>query len=195
MIRPTDPKPSDFFQFVEHHCRLDEKAGIALHSKIREQAYKKGDILVEEGKICNKIYFLNIGLVKTLLTTDSREFTMRFFSEGNVFSVLDSFIQQKPSVCDIVALEDSTVSYILHNDLQTLCQEYHQIETFYRKLLSMAVIEMMSRVGHSLEETGVVAYNRFLKDQGHLLQRISLADLASYLGITQVSLSRIRRIK
>jgi len=195
MINDADPKPSDFIQFVELHCQLDEKAGIVLRSKIREQAYKKGDILVEKGKICNKIYFLNTGLVKTLFSTDSREFIMRFFSEGNVFSVLDSFIEQKPSIYDIVALEDSTVSYILYDDLQTLCHEYHQIETFYRKLLSMAVIEMMSRVGHSLEETGIVAYNRFLKNQGHLLQRISLADMASYLGITQVSLSRIRRVK
>lgn len=195
MINETNPKPSDLFQFVQLHCQLDKEAGGALYSVIRKNVYEKGDKILNEGSVCNKIFFLEKGLVKTLFTTDSREFIMRFFSEGNVFSVLDSFIEQKPSIYDVVALEDSTVSFILYDDLQTLCNEYHQIETFYRKLLSMAVIEMMNRVIHSLEETALVAYNRFLKNQGHLLQRISLADLASYLGITQVSLSRIRKVR
>ncbi|MFC4163472.1 hypothetical protein ACFOWU_07410 [Epilithonimonas zeae] len=48
MISPTDPKPSDFFQFVERHVHLDEKAGSALHSKTREQAYKKGEIFYQK---------------------------------------------------------------------------------------------------------------------------------------------------
>ncbi|WP_312176963.1 Crp/Fnr family transcriptional regulator [Chryseobacterium sp.] len=195
MINDANPRPSDFFQFVQSHCNLDEEAGSVLHSVIRRKVYEKGDKIVNEGSVCNKIFFLEKGLVKTLFTKDSREFIMRFFSEGNVFSVLDSFIEQKPSHYEIVALENSKVSYILYDDLHALCSSYHQIETFYRKLLSMAVIEMMNRVGRSLEETGIVAYNKFIKNQGHLLQRISLADLASFLGITQVSLSRIRAMK
>lgn len=195
MFNDTHPKPSDFLQFVQSNCHLDEEAGSALDSVIRKKVYEKGDKIVNEGSVCNKIFFLEKGLVKTLFTTDSREFIMRFFSEGNVFSVLDSFIEQQPSHYQIAALEDCRVSYILYEDLQMLCIKYHQIETFYRKLLSMAVIEMMNRVGRSLEETGIVAYNKFIQNQGYLLQRISLADLASYLGITQVSLSRIRAVK
>lgn len=193
MINASHPTSENLLQFIEFQGPLSKDAYIALRSRIKEQTYKKGEHVVNEGSVCKKIFFLNTGLVKTLFTADARDFIMRFFPEGHVFSVLDSFIEQKPSIYRITALEYSTVSYILYEDLQKLCSEHHQIETFYRKLLSMAVVEMMSRVGHSLEETGVVAYNRFIKDQGHLLQRISLADLASYLGITQVSLSRIRR--
>ena len=163
-----------------------------LNQKSPQNPLKKGDIIVKKGRICDKIFFLEYGLVKTLFTSDSREYIMRFFSEANIFSVLDSFIEQKLSNYEIVALEDTAVSCISYKDLQLLCAKYHEIETFYRKLLSMAVIEMMNRIGRSLEETGIVAYNKFLKNQGYLLQRISLADLASYLGITQVSLSRIR---
>lgn len=195
MINYTETRPSDLLRFIALHCQLDEEARTAMNSVIREKVYKKGDKIIREGTVCNKIFFLETGLVKTLFRTDSREYIMRFFSESNVFSVLDSFLEQKPSQYEIVALEDSTVSYILYDDLQTLCSKYHHVETFYRKLLSMAVIEMMNRVGRSLEETGIIAYNRFIQNQGHLLQRISLADLASYLGITQVSLSRIRSIK
>ncbi|MFC1225777.1 hypothetical protein ACFE6N_18385 [Pedobacter sp. BG31] len=54
---------------------------------------------------------------------------------------------------------------------------------------------MMERIGGTLEEKAQIAYHKFLQAHGPLLQRISLADLASYLGITQVSLSRIRAMK
>lgn len=192
MTNFSNHNPPDFVQFVHVHFNVNNEALLEFKSKITSKSFKKGDIIVKKGRICDKIFFLEYGLVKTLFTSDSREYIMRFFSEANIFSVLDSFIEQKPSNYEIVALEDTAVSCISYKDLQLLCAKYHQIETFYRKLLSMAVIEMMNRIGRSLEETGIVAYNKFLKNQGYLLQRISLADLASYLGITQVSLSRIR---
>ncbi|WP_293939138.1 Crp/Fnr family transcriptional regulator [Sphingobacterium sp. UBA5996] len=192
MTNFSNHNPPDFVQFVHVHFNVNNEALLEFKSKITSKSFKKGDIIVKKGRICDKIFFLEYGLVKTLFTSDSREYIMRFFSEANIFSVLDSFIEQKPSNYEIVALEDTAVSCISYKDLQLLCAKYHQIETFYRKLLSMAVIEMMTRIGRSLEETGIVAYNKFLKNQGYLLQRISLADLASYLGITQVSLSRIR---
>ncbi|WP_312364774.1 Crp/Fnr family transcriptional regulator [Sphingobacterium sp.] len=192
MTNFSNHNPPDFVQFVNVHFNVNNEALLEFKSKITSKSFKKGDIVVKKGRICDKIFFLEYGLVKTLFTSDSREYIMRFFSEANIFSVLDSFIEQKLSNYEIVALEDTAVSCISYKDLQLLCAKYHEIETFYRKLLSMAVIEMMNRIGRSLEETGIVAYNKFLKNQGYLLQRISLADLASYLGITQVSLSRIR---
>ncbi|WP_293880693.1 Crp/Fnr family transcriptional regulator [Sphingobacterium sp. UBA1498] len=192
MTNFSNHNPPDFVQFVQFHFNMNNDALLDFKSKIASKSFKKGDKIVKRGRICDKIFFLESGLVKTLFTSDSREYIMRFFSETNIFSVLDSFIEQKPSNYEIVALEHTVVSYISYKDLQLLCVRYHEIETFYRKLLSTAVIDMMTRIGRSLEETGIVAYNKFLKNQGYLLQRISLADLASYLGITQVSLSRIR---
>ena len=69
------------------------------------------------------------------------------------------------------------------------------METAFRKLLSIATINMMKRISEMLEENATKRYNHFLKDNSQLLQRISLGDLANYLGITQVSLSRIRANK
>ena len=80
-------------------------------------------------------------------------------------------------------------------EMEKLCLKHHSIETFFRKLVSMAVVNMMKRISEMLEENASTRYAHFIKDNGHLLQRISLGDLASYLGITQVSLSRIRSQK
>lgn len=173
---------------------LEGEAKEALASKLHTKQYDKGELILETGTVCNRIYFIDSGLVKTFFYTNTREFIMRFFPEGKMFTVLDSFLTRQPSTYSILTLESTHITYLNHADLEQLCARYHSMETFFRKLLSMAALNMMDRIGNTLEEKAQVAYHRFLKEQGKLLQRISLADLASYLGITQVSLSRIRSL-
>lgn len=187
--------PAGFTDFAGSLSYLEHEVKDILASKLYEKRYRKGELILETGMVCNRIYFIDSGLVKTFFYTDTREFIMRFFPEGNMFTVLDSFVIQKPSGFSVMALEDTVVTCLNHDDLEILCTRYHSAETFYRKLLSLAAVNMMDRMGGMLEEKAYTAYHTFLKENGRLLQRISLADLASYLGITQVSLSRIRSMK
>lgn len=186
---------SDFMNFVSLLSRPESEAENLLASKLYEKKYRKGELILETGTVCSRIYFIDSGLVKTFFYTDTREFIMRFFPEGHMFTVLDSFTLQQPSAYSVLALEDTAITCLNYNDLEMLCRQYHSMETFYRKLLSLAAVNMMDRISGTLEEKAQIAYHKFLKEYGPLLQRISLADLASYLGITQVSLSRIRAVK
>jgi CRP-like cAMP-binding protein len=186
---------TDFLGFVSALSHLESETADALRSKLYQKKYQKGELILESGTICKRIYFVGSGLVKTFFRTDTREFIMRFFAEGSMFTVLDSFVAQRPSAYAMQALEDTEITCLNYDDLEMLCQRYHSMETFYRKLLSLAAINMMDRIGSNLEEKAQIAYHKFLKAYGPLMQRISLADLASYLGITQVSLSRIRAMK
>ncbi len=186
---------TDFLSLVSLLSQPESEAENLLASKLYEKKYRKGELILETGQVCKRIYFVDSGLVKTFFYTDTREFIMRFFPEGHMFTVLDSFLLQQPSVYSVLALEDTIVTCLNYDDLEMLCSRYHSMETFYRKLLSLAAVHMMDRIGGTLEEKALIAYRRFLKEHGSLLQRISLADLASYLGITQVSLSRIRAVK
>lgn len=195
MNKDEQPRELSFLDFAASLSELESGVKSDLLSRLYTKEYDKGELILEAGNTCNRIYFAEIGLVKTFFYNGNREFIMRFFSEGNMFTVLDSFLTRKPSSYGIIALEPTTINYLNHSDLEELCTRYHSMETFYRKLLSVAAINMMERVGGTLEEKAQVAYHKFLKEQGKLLSRISLADLASYLGITQVSLSRIRSLK
>lgn len=112
-----------------------------------------------------------------------------------MFTVLDSYVTQTPSSFIIMALEPTTVTYIQHDEMEGLCKRHHSIETFFRKLVSIAAFNMMKRISEMLEENASERYAHFVKENNALLQRISLGDLANYLGITQVSLSRIRAKK
>ncbi|MBE4948259.1 Crp/Fnr family transcriptional regulator [Chryseobacterium culicis] len=189
------PKELSFLDFAASLAELESEAKVDLASRLFNKEYGKGELILEAGNTCSRIYFVETGLVKTFFHNGNREFIMRFFSEGNMFTVLDSFVTRTPSAYSIMTLEQTNITYLNYSDLEELCNRYHTMETFYRKLLSMAAVNMMERIGGTLEEKAQVAYHTFVKEHGKLLQRISLADLASYLGITQVSLSRIRSLK
>lgn len=195
MINNQFSNATDFLSFVSSLSPFENEVNDTLRSKLYQKRYRKGELILESGTVCKRIYFVDSGLVKTFFYTDTREFIMRFFAEGNMFTVLDSFVLQQPSAYAVLALEDTIITCLNYDDLNMLCQRYHAVETFHRKLLSLAAVNMMDRIGSNLEEKAQIAYHKFLRDFGPLMQRISLADLASYLGITQVSLSRIRAMK
>ena len=182
----------DFSTVFNRLVPLEKEANQDLQRSLATKVYEKGTLLLRESEICRKLYFIDSGLAKTFFTKDGKEFIMRFFPEYSLFTVLDSFTTQLPASFEIMALERTTVTYITQSDLELLCKKHHSIETASRKLLSVATVNMMKRISEMLEENATQRYNHFLKDYGEMLQRISLGDLANYLGITQVSLSRIR---
>lgn len=182
----------DFVLAFNQLSPLNSNAAEDLAACLQTKSIEKGNLLLKRGTVCNKLFFINQGLLKTFFDKEDKEFIMRFFQDKTFCSVLDSFTSQRPSLYNIMALEDTEVSYITQIDIELLCRKHHCIETAFRKLLSFAVTMMMKRVSEMLEENGTERYNHFLQENGHLLQRISLGDLANYLGITQVSLSRIR---
>ena len=186
---------TDFISAFNQLSNLSETAAEGLQQYLTEKSFDKGEFLLRSGETCKKLYFINEGLTKTFFTKDDKEFIMRFFPEKTLFTVVNSFEMQVPSTYEIMALEKTSVTFLFKTDLEALCREHHCIETAFRKLLSIATINMMKRISEMLEENARERYEHFLKDNGLLLQRISLGDLANYLGITQVSLSRIRANK
>ncbi len=186
---------ANFIQFVNKFSKLDKEVTDELLNKLRTTTIEKGKYLLKTGEQCRKIFFINKGLAKTYFNREEKEFIMRFFPENSMFTVLDSYIQQTPSSYMVLALEKTTITYINQLDLDELCKKYHSIETFFRKLISFAALNMMKRISEMLEENATERYNHFVKENNQLLQRISLGDIANYLGITQVSLSRIRAKK
>ena len=179
-------------QYFKEFSPLEEEVLAILLQCTITRSYDKGDYLLQAGNTCKYLYFINEGLAKSFFTREDKEFIMRFFSEGRVFSVFDSFLNRQPSKYSLLALEPTTVTLIYIDTLEDLCRRYHSMETFFRKLVSVAATRMMKRISEMLEDNATERYNQFIADNEKILQRISLGDLAKYLGITQQSLSRIR---
>jgi len=182
----------DFIGFVNNLCALEEDAAAMLSRQLETLRFRKGEVMLVQGSTCRYLYYINSGLVKTGFESKDSTFVMRFFAEGEMFTVLDSYLSQKPSTYEVVALEDTVITRISRPEMDKLRARFHHIETFFGKQVAMASVNMMGRIGEILEEQAAARYENFLKQNPDLVQRISLGDLASYLGITQVSLSRIR---
>jgi CRP-like cAMP-binding protein len=186
---------ADFIQFCNQFSPLKDEVAEELFQKSKIKVFKKGELLLQPGKVCRHLFFINEGFAKIFFFSDDKEFIMRFFPENVLFTAFASYLTQTPSNYIIMALEPTTVTLIRQGDMEELCKKYHCMETFFRKLVSIASVKMTKRISEMLEKNAATSYKQFVKENSEILQKISLGDLAKYLGITQQSLSRIRTQK
>ena len=185
----------DFIHQCHEISLLDDAAKFDLNAIVKERKYKRGESILYNGDVCRHLYFINSGLVKVYSFKSGKEFIMRFFSESQIFSLFDSYFMRTPSNFAVIAMEDTTISLIGHDDMESLSKKHHTIETFFRKITSDTTVRMTKRIHEMLEEDSTTRYQNFVEENRLIIQRISLGDIARYLGITQQSLSRIRSQK
>ena len=166
-----------------------------LLSLYTSKSYKKDELIIKEGQTCNYIFYIEKGLAKLVTHNNEREFIMQFFDEGFFMSVIDSFTLQQPSAYELRALEDCELLLLHRDQYDKICVSNHAIDILFRKIMQAALANMFKRINVMLKCDATQRYEFFLKNQAYLVQRISLGDLANYLGITQASLSKIRAKK
>lgn len=180
-------------QLLQHTVKPDDVE--LLLSNFTARSYKKGEVIIREGQVCNYIFYIEKGLIKLVTYNNDREFVMQFFDEGYFMSVIDSFTLQLPSTYALLALEDCELLLLHRNDYEQICTVNLSLGTLFRKIMQAGLTNMMNRIGTRLKYDATYRYEHFVKSQPNLLQRINLGDLANYLGITQASLSKIRAKK
>lgn len=175
--------------------QIHREASDDLLNDFKTKTFNKNDFLLKSDEVCKYFYFIEEGLTKSFSYNNDKEFIMAFFQENMMFTELSSYMAQTPSKYMLIALEKTTVTCIHRESIEKLCNRHHCIETLVRKLFAMTSVCFMERISEMLEENAKERYDSFISNHPNLLQRISLGDLANYIGITQVSLSRIRANK
>jgi CRP-like cAMP-binding protein len=183
---------AELVDYCKQFSPLEPEALAGLLDASVTRTFRKGQYLLRKGEVCRKLIYINSGLVKSCFTENEKEFVMRFFYENLLFSVFDSYFTQSPSKFALVALEPTTITTIDYAGMEALCQRYHSLETFFRKLLAIATAKMTKRISEMLEGDASERYKQFVEENNAILQRINVGDIANYLGITPQSLSRIR---
>lgn len=181
--------------FISRLNPIEMEAKKSLAKIIESKSIKKGSYVISPNTYCNDLFFIKKGIVKMQFNSNGGEFIMRFFEENIIFTDLESVNTHKRSKYEVLALEDSELIIIPFNEFEKLCLKHLSLETFHRKFLTLAHLNMMDRIREMLEENAKKRYENFIKSYPSLVQRIHLRDLAKYIGITQVSLSRIRASK
>ncbi len=195
LINKTIQRMNELIEFCNKVSPLDEASSSELTSILNLKSVKKNEYLADSSSHSKELFFIKKGIVKFCFNGENKEFIMRFFEENILFADIESYFKKKYSKYEIVAIEDTEYFSFSFFEFEQLCLKHHKLETFFRKFMTIANLNMMERISEILEEDAKKRYSNFMTCNPGLLKRISLGDLANYLGITQVSLSRIRASK
>lgn len=181
-----------FFEVVSQLSPLSAEGKQALADILQYHEVPKGYLLARAGTICNHLYFVESGLTRTYYIKDEKDVTDWLSSEDSFACSVISFISRTPDRRIIETLEPSVLWSLQYYELEQLCARYHDVEHFVRSLLSFGMIRMQKRFDDLHFATAAGRYNELMQTAPALIQRVPLGILASYLGMTQETLSRIR---
>ncbi len=171
---------------------LSKEAQVAISQISAIVTVQKNENLQPIGHTCKTIYFLKKGLARIYYFKDDIDITESFSFENNIVVRFESLIAGQPSKKGIQALENSEFIAISAAKLFKLYDKFPEIERLFRKITENSLVENINRVESIQFNTAEERYKALLKDAPDVLKRVPLKYVASFLGITQVSLSRIR---
>jgi CRP-like cAMP-binding protein len=181
-----------FFEAVSSLTSLSPDSKQALSAISKRLELKKGHILVHQNSVCNYLYFVESGLTRTYYYNDGKDVTDWLSPENSFACSIVSFISRKPDRRQIELLETSVLWSLQYYEMEQLCSKHHDIERMVRQLVSSGLIQLQQRFDDLHFATALQRYQTFIKEHPTLIQRVPLGMIASYLGITQETLSRIR---
>ncbi|GAB3934604.1 Crp/Fnr family transcriptional regulator [Mucilaginibacter myungsuensis] len=164
----------------------------ALTSITTLVSYPKGHVLLKADKIEPYLYFIRKGLVRAYANTVDAQVTFWFGCEGDAVLSMKSYVADEKGYEDIELLADSELYQIRTEDLRALFATDIHIANWGRKLIERELVKTEERLISMQFKTATERYQDLLLTDPNLLQRVQLGYIASYLGISQVSLSRIR---
>ena len=152
----------------------------------------KDHFLVREKTICDYIYFIKKGVARIYYFKNEKEITEWIAMDEQFFLSITSFFKRTPSHLIIQAIEPSDLWGIHYNDFMELADKYHDIERLLRKMVTASLILSQQRMDSIQFESAQQRYERLLEDTPNIVRRVPLSYIASFLGVTLETLSRIR---
>ena len=165
-----------------------------LQSKFTHKHFRKHQYILQQGELSRFENFIVNGLTRTYEVDEKgQEHILQFGMEDWWIGDMYSFLSGKPSAFNIDCLEDTEVLQITKPNLEQLYSEVPKMNQYFRQLLEKALITTNQRIIASLRKTAAERYLEFLEKYPRIDQRVSNHQIASFLGITPQSLSRVRR--
>ena len=171
---------------------IPEDSQQLLKEHITEVSFQKNHILMHADKIENNIYFIKKGLVRAFSVINDSEVSFWFGREGEAILSMKSYVHREKGYESIQLLEDGDFYKINAEALQSLFNQDIHIANWGRVFAEDELIKTEERFISRISMNATERYLQLLKQTPDLLRRVQLGHIASYLGITQVSLSRIR---
>lgn len=184
-----------FLEYLKNNLNLAAEDLNYINTQFKEETVKKGKHLVQPHSCNKKFFFIESGLIRTYYIKNGKDITEFFFLENQFTGSMDSIFNQATELAGWEASADSVVRSIHYADLERLYDKYPQVQ----KLILKAAIEILLLYAKKLAsiqfQTADQRYIEMLDTYPKILLKVPLGHIASYLGITQQTLSVIRSKK
>lgn len=165
----------------------------AIVAKTQVGFFKKGTILLHEGALCDKCYFVLNGCLRQYQLVDGVEKTTAFFVEEQMAVMYTSYMQRKPSNHFLSCVEDCILTTGTWDEEQELHKEFPKLKYLVHTLMPQDYLKIQERLSSLINYSPEERYQVLMKNQPDLINRVPLHQLASYIGVTPESFSRIRK--
>ncbi len=189
----TDAAPlSRLFRFFDRHHPIGEEAREAVAGICTVSTLGRNDILQPAGRTCRTVYFINKGIARIFYLKDGTDITESFAFEDQVIARVESLFTGRASMKSIQVLSESEIVAIRADGLSVLYDRFPETERLFRRVFEALHVDLVNRIERIQFNSAEERYRVLLSESPELIRRLPLKHIASYLGITQVSLSRIR---
>jgi CRP-like cAMP-binding protein len=185
---------SEFKDYIKEQANLSNDEMELMRSMAVEKTLRRKEFLLHEGEVCRYKIFITKGLLRTFSTRENgSEHIMRFSPENSWTTDPESFDNSSPSYLNIAALEPSDVVLWTKMDLRYLVTNIPGLKSYFDNLIYKSGNILRHRVLSAISLSAEEKYDEFVKNYSQIYSRVPLHMVASYLGVTRETLSRIRR--
>lgn len=180
------------FEFITKYIQLTDDEIAIIKEQNLIKYYKKGEILLSEGEYAKDCYFILKGCVRSFHIIDGEERTTEFYTESQTVNPV-SYLTKEPSNYYLSCVEDCVISLGNEERNKKLLTKVPKLESMVLQLSTSLLAENQSTLDDFKNRSPEMRYRKLLETRPELFQRVPLQYIASYLGITPVSLSRMRK--
>lgn len=181
---------------IAKHISLDKNEIDFFLSLLKPEEVSKKSVLLKEGQLCRDINFVHHGTLRAFyMVKEAKESTIMFAVADWWITDMYCFINQKPAMLTITAVEDSQLFRLRKEDLDRLYLQVPKFERFFRIIMQNAYIREQLRIIENLSLSAEERYTNFLSRYPKVAQQVTQKQIASYLGITPEFLSTLRANK
>ncbi|MBB1287055.1 Crp/Fnr family transcriptional regulator [Flavisolibacter sp. BT320] len=182
----------ELFNFLQSIHPMSDGLKEHLAATLKEKKLLRKDYLLKAGQVSRKICFIAQGLLRCFYIKDDHEISSWFMKEGDVIVSVESFFSQRESYESIQALEDCLIYYITYEELQYIYRHFPEFNFIGRVLLEKYYTLSEQRLYSLRMQRSQERYEYLMENHSELVLRVPAKHLASYLGITEVTMSKIK---